>query len=142
MPGHDIGGLHGKLLREAPDGIVYADDQGIIRFWNTGAERIFGFTALEAVGCSLDLIVPEDLRQRHWEGFREVMSRGESRYAQGEALTVPALRKDGTRVTVEFTVVPIRDEDGEMRGLGAVVRDVTGRVEELERLKAMLAAIR
>ena len=139
MASGGTGRLHQRRLYDAPDAIVYADTEGIIRFWNIGAERIFGFSALEAVGCSLDLIVAEDLRQHYWESYREAMCLGVCRYAQGEVLIVPAQRKDGGRISAEFTAVPIRGSDGEMRGMGAVVRDVTGRYEKLERLKAMLA---
>lgn len=72
-----------SLVRDAPDGIVYADEAGVIRFWNRGAERIFGFTAAEAVGQSRDIIIPETVRVRHWEGYDQVMKTGVSRYGSG-----------------------------------------------------------
>src|SRR5579863_7306136 len=90
------------LVREAPDAVVYADGAGIIRFWNAGAERIFGFAESEAVGRSLDMIIPENLRARHWAGFGQTMQSGRSRYGAGDLLSVPALRKDGTRISIEF----------------------------------------
>ena len=98
--------LSETIIREAADAIVYADAEGAIRFWNAAAERIFGYAATEAIGQSLDIIIPEKLRGRHWEGYRQVMQTGQSRYGAGDLLAVPAQRKDGTRISVEFTIVP------------------------------------
>ena len=126
----------------AAEAIVAVDRAGAIRFWNPGAERLFGFAAAEAVGRSIDLIIPEPQRARHWAGFRRVMDTGESRYGQGDLLAVPGLRKDGARVSLEFTIVPLRDEEGRMEGMAAVLRDVTGRFEELRALRRELAAAR
>ena len=131
--------LFEAIVRETADAVVYADADGVIRFWNTGAERIFGQAAAEAVGRSLDLIVPERLRARHWEGFRQVMRTGKSRYGAGDLLAVPAQRKDGTRISVEFTVVPLRDSAGRMLGMAAILRDVTQRFNEMKALKEQLA---
>jgi PAS domain S-box-containing protein len=129
-----------KIVRAAADAIVYADAEGVIRFWNAGAERIFGYGAEEAVDQSLDLIIPERLRARHWAGFRQVMQTGKSRYGAGDLLAVPAQRKDGTRVSVEFTIVPLHDSAGRMLGMAAILRDVTQRFNELKALKEQLAA--
>jgi PAS domain S-box-containing protein len=129
------------LLSARSDAIVAADCEGIIRFWNPGAERIFGHTASDAVGRSLDLIIPERLRQRHWEGYRHTMSVGASRYAEGEVLAVPALRKDGRTISMEFTIVPLNDETGQMIGLAAIMRDVTRRFEELRELRRKLVEL-
>src|SRR5205085_11970167 len=90
------------LLGAASDAIVATDRDGIIRHWNSGAERIFGHTAAEAVGQSLDLIIPENLRARHWEGYRHVMQTGRSRYGEGDLLAVPGLPKDGSRGSRQF----------------------------------------
>jgi PAS domain S-box-containing protein len=132
--------LFESIVREAADAIVYADADGVIRFWNAGAERIFGYAAAEAVGQSLDLIIPERLRARHWEGFRQVMQTGQSRYGGGDLLAVPAQRKDGARVSVEFTIVPVRDGSGRMLGMAAILRDVTQRFNEMKALREQLAA--
>jgi PAS domain S-box-containing protein len=132
--------LFEAIIREAADAIVYADAAGVIRFWNSGAERIFGYAAAEAVGQSLDLIIPERLRARHWEGFRQVMRTGRSRYGAGDLLAVPAQRKDGARISVEFTIVPLRDAGGRMLGMAAILRDVTQRFNEMKALKEQLAA--
>src|ERR671936_2170538 len=113
------------LLASGADAIVATDRDGIIRHWNKGAERIFGHSAAEAVGQSLDLIIPEQLRERHWEGYRQVMRTGQSRYGEGDLLAVPGLRKDGSRVSLEFTVALIRDEAGQPVGIAAILRDVT-----------------
>ncbi|MBV8914574.1 MAG: PAS domain S-box protein [Acetobacteraceae bacterium] len=130
------------LLESAPDAIVYSDGEGVIRFWSAGAERLFGFAAAEAVGQSLDIIIPEPQRARHWAGYRQVMATGESRYGHGDLLAVPGLRKDGSRVSLEFTIVPMRDEAGRMEGMAAILRDVTKRFEEMRALRRELAAIR
>lgn len=122
------------LAREAPDAVIYADAGGRIRFWNHGAERIFGFRENEAVGQTLDIIVPEHLRKRHWEGFMRTIQTGKTRYGAGDVLEVPALRKDGSRATVEFSMLPFRDSAGTMLGIGVVLRDVTKRFEEMKRL--------
>ncbi|MCK6453231.1 MAG: PAS domain S-box protein [Alphaproteobacteria bacterium] len=135
MPSKKMEQFPQALVQLAPDAIIYADAEGIIRFWNAGAERVFGFTAREAAGRSLDLIIPENLRARHWAGYREVMLTGTSRYAADRLLAVPAIRKDGKRISVEFTLVPIKNDNGVMRGLGAIIRDVTERYEEMKRLK-------
>jgi PAS domain S-box-containing protein len=129
-----------RLLAGLSDAVVYADAKGVIRLWNDGAERIFGFGPAEAIGQSLDLIIPESLRQRHWTGFDQTMRTGESRYGAGDMLSVPALRKDGTRISVEFTIVPFRDAGGQMEGIAAVMRDVTARFEELRALRRQVAA--
>jgi PAS domain S-box-containing protein len=127
------------ILETEADAIVLADRDGAIRFWNPGAERLFGFTAAEAVGRSLDLIIPEPQRARHWAGYRQVMETGESRYGRGDILAVPGLRKDGTRVSIEFTIVPLRDAAGRMEGMAAILRDVTRRFEETRALRRKLA---
>src|SRR5947209_13866730 len=123
------------LLQTMSDAIIASDREGRITFWNPGAERIFGFSPAEAMGQSLDLIIPERLRDRHWTGYSEVMRTGESRYGHGDVLSVPALRKDGTRLSIEFTIVPLKDEAGAMVGVIATLRDVTARFEELRALR-------
>ena len=101
---------------------------------------MFGYTAAEAIGSSLDIIIPDSLCARHWHGYRETMRTGQTRYGDGQILAVPATRKDGTILSVEFTIVPFTDPAGRMRGIGAVMRDVTARFEELRALRKQLAA--
>ena len=132
-------GLGEALLHSASDAIIATDRGGRITFWNPGAERIFGFTAADAVGQSLDLIIPENLRARHWEGFRHTMETGTSRYGHGDLLSVPGLTREGRRISVEFTIVLLRDGMQAVTGTVAVMRDVTRRFEEVRALKRRLA---
>ena len=127
------------VLAARSDALVAADRDGIIRFWNPGAERVFGHSEADAVGQSLDLIIPERLRQRHWDGFRHTMATGQSRYGEGEMLSVPALRQDGATISVEFTIVPLKSDRGEMTGIIAIMRDATRRFEEMRTLRRKLA---
>jgi len=128
-----------RLVAGMSDAIVYADAEGVIRVWNRGATRIFGFAEAEALGRSLDIIIPENLRERHWQGYRATMRTGQSRYGDGQILSVPAVRKDGARVSVEFTIVPFTDKTGQMIGIAAIMRDATARFEELRALRRQLA---
>ncbi len=130
------------LLRDMPDALIVADAAGLIQFWNAGAERLFGFPAEEALGQSLDIIIPERLRARHWTGFHETMRTGRSRYGAGEILSVPALRKDGARLSVEFTIVPLHDPAGRMEGIAAIMRDGTARFEQVRALQKEIAALK
>lgn len=135
-------GLVEQLATLSPDAVVYADAEGKIRFWNQSATRIFGYDAAEALGQTLDLIVPERQRARHWEGYDRVMAGGASRYGEGEVLAVPAMRKDGIRISIEFTILPVHDDAGKMLGIAAFLRDVTPRFEELRALRRELAALK
>ncbi len=138
----DVDRFYRKLVRCTADAIIYADAEGLIGFWNAGAERIFGFSPAEAIGKSLDIIIPESLRERHWQGYRETVRSGKSRYGAGDLLAVPALRKDGTRISVEFTILLFHDRAGRTLGMAATLRDVTRRFEEMKALRAAVAAKR
>jgi PAS domain S-box-containing protein len=127
-----------RLVSGMSDAIIYADAEGVIRRCNRGATRIFGFAEEEALGRSLDIIIPESLRERHWQGFRGTMRTGESRYGDGQVLSVPAVRKDGARISVEFTIVPFISDSGQMIGIAAIMRDTTTRFEELRALRRQL----
>jgi PAS domain S-box-containing protein len=128
------------VLSARADAIVAADSNGVICFWNPGAERIFGYSGDEALGRSLDLIIPERLRQRHWEGYWKVMQTGQSRYGESDVLAVPALREDGAAISVEFTIVPLQ-EGGRLIAVVAIMRDVSKRFEETRALKRKLAEL-
>jgi len=130
------------LVDTAADAILVADASGTIRLWNSGAERIFGVTAEQAIGQSLNLIIPEKLRQRHWEGWGKVMESGVSRYGESELLRVPALRAGGQRISVEFSIVMLKDERGEIDGVAAILRDVTAQWELEKSLRTELEAYR
>ena len=136
------GGLLEHLAADCPDAVIYADAAGKIRFWNRSATRIFGYEVDEALGQTLDLIVPERLRARHWEGYERVMAGGESRYGEGDVLAVPAMRKDGSRISIEFTVLPVRGSAGTMLGIAAFLRDTTTRFEEFRALRREVAALK
>lgn len=130
--------LLGQLLQDSPDAILIADRDGVIRFWNSGAERMFGHTATEALGQSLDLIIPENLRARHWQGYFRVMNTGQTKYLT-ERLTSPGVRKDGSRLSLEFSMVLLRDEQGRIEGCATIMRDVTARWQKEKELKERLA---
>lgn len=136
-----LGGNLDRLLKQlnnnAPDAILISDREGVIRFWNSGAEQMFGHTAAEAVGQSLDLIIPENLRSRHWEGYWRVMASGETKYKTG-LLSSPGIRKDGSRVSLEFSMVLLRDEAGGMQGCASIMRDVTEQWKKEKGLKERL----
>ncbi len=133
--------IHERIVREAADAIVLAGPDGKITLWNPAAERLFGFTEAEAVGQSLDLIIPEKYRGQHWDGFHQVMRTGKTDYGD-QVLRVPALRKDGRRCSIAFTVGLLKKTDGQVEGIFAVMRDDTeafntqkalrDRVKELE----------
>jgi PAS domain S-box-containing protein len=129
-----------RLVAGMSDAIIYADAEGVIRQWNSGAARIFGLTDAEALGHSLDIIIPESLRARHWHGYRTTMQTGQSHYGNGQLLSVPAVRKDGSRISVEFTIVPFTNSAGQMTGIAAIMRDATARFEEMRALRKELAA--
>ena len=120
------GWLFRRIVEEMSEAVIFADREGVVRLWNRGAETMFGYSAAEALGQSLDLIIPERFRARHWDGYREVMATGVTSYGQ-RLLAVPAMRKDGQRISIEFSIALLKDERREVAGAVAVVRDVTAR---------------
>ncbi len=126
-----------QLVNDSPDAILVSDREGIIRFWNSGAEQIFGHSSVEAVGQSLDLIIPENLRARHWAGYRQVIASGETKYKTG-LLSSPGVRKDGSRVSLEFSMILLRDDAGRMQGCASIMRDVTERWKKEKEMKERL----
>jgi len=136
----DHGWLYQRIVEDSPIAILYADRDGKIRFWNAGAEAIFGYTSEEALGESLDLIVPEKQKARHWEGWARVMASGVTKYGR-DALAVPATKKDGSRISIEFNIVLLRAPTGELLGAAAMVQDVTVRWQQQKEMRARLAAL-
>lgn len=132
--------LYQQIIDQAPDAVLYADREGLIRLWNRGAELIFGYTPAEALGQSLDLIIPERLRGRHWEGYHRVMATGQSRYGT-DLLSVPAQHKDGRQLSTAFSIVMVKDDAGEPLGVAAILRDVTGAWQREKELKERIAAL-
>lgn len=134
------GWLFRRIVEEMPEAVIFADRQGVVRLWNRGAETMFGYSADEALGQSLDLIIPERFRARHWDGYRQVMATGVTSYGQ-RLLAVPAMRKDGQRISIEFSIALLKDERAEVAGAVAVVRDVTARWQAERELRGRLAVL-
>ena len=129
-----------QILEQAPDAVLFSDREGIIRFWNRSAELLFGFSQAQALGQSLDLIIPEKLRGRHWEGYHRVMATGETHYGS-KLLAVPAQRQDGSQLSSEFSIVMLRDPGGKVLGVAAIMRDISERWQQEKSLKARIAAL-
>lgn len=132
--------LSQRIVSDSNDAIMFADRQGSILLWNRGAEKMFGYSESEVLGQSLDLIIPENLRGRHWEGYFRVMESGESHYSV-DLLSAPALRKDGTRISTEFSMVLVKGDDGKVLGVAAVIRDVSARWQREKELKERIRVL-
>jgi PAS domain S-box-containing protein len=117
------------ILEQTTDALVYSDIQGNIALWNAAAQALFGFAASEAIGQSLDLIIPEHLRAAHWSGFRRALESGSTRLAGRPSLT-RAIHKSGAKLYVEMTFALVKDGTGTVVGSVAVARDATERVQE------------
>ena len=130
-----------RLVASSSDAIIVADPQGQIIVWNQAAEAMFGYQADEALGHTLDLIIPERLRARHWDGYHNTMRTGATRYAT-DLLAVPGLRHDGTRISLEFRVTLLAGPDGQPEAIAAILRDVTSRWQADQELRRELAELR
>ena len=130
--------LFRQIIEGSPEAVILGDAKGIIRLWNAGAQAIFGFTAEEAIGQSMDIIIPERLRGRHWDGYRKVMATGVSRYGSGDLLAVPAITKDGRTISIEFTIQMLKGPAGEILGPVATIRDVTKRFQREKEMSRRL----
>lgn len=129
-----------QLLKAIGDGVVVADASGNIIFWNAAAERIFGFTEQEAMGRSLDLIIPERQRQRHWDGYHKTMDTGQTRYGH-DLLRVPALHKEGRPLSIAFTVAMLYTPDQKVSAIVAIVRDETTRWTDERDMRKRIAEL-
>jgi len=132
--------LADRILDGSPDAVVVCDPSGQVRFWNPSAERIFGFPRREAVDASLDLIIPERLRSRHWAGWNAAMKTGATSYGEGQLLAVPALHKDGRQISIEFSIQLLKDANDRIEWVVAIIRDVTERYNREKALRAELNA--
>ncbi|MBS1695968.1 MAG: PAS domain S-box protein [Actinobacteria bacterium] len=132
--------LAAAVVKESPEAIVVSDPDGIIRLWNDGATRIFGFTAADALGQNLDLIIPEKQRARHWKGYDHTMATGTTKYGD-KLLSVPALHRDGHRLSIEFSVALLRDHSGTIVGISAIMREVSERRSAEMALRSRLAEL-
>ena len=129
-----------QLLKAIGDGVVVADAKGDIIFWNAAAERIFGFSEQEAIGKSLDLIIPERQRQRHWDGYHKTMDTGQTRYGH-DLLRVPALHKEGRPLSIAFTVAMLHTPDHKVSAIVAIVRDETARWTDERDMRRRIAEL-
>jgi PAS domain S-box-containing protein len=119
-----------SILEQIADAVIYADRLGTIRRWNQAAASLFGYSATEALGQNLDLIIPEHLRARHWRGFEAAMANGVVRL-QGRPTLTRATHRTGSKLYVEMTFALVNgDYEGPPIGAVAVARDVTERVEK------------
>jgi len=132
--------LSQRIITQVPDGVIFADREGVIRLWNGGAEAIFGHKAEEALGQSLDLIIPERFRDAHWKGFDAALARGTSKYGR-EALVSRSIRKDGASIYVELAFAVLKDDRGQAQGAVATVRDVTARYNQERTMRQRLAEL-
>ena len=129
-----------QLVQVVGDAIVVADPQNVITLWNSGAQAMFGYSAAEAVGQPLDIIIPERLRARHNEGYAKTMETGQTKYGS-DLLKVPAAHKDGRNMSIAFTVALLHGDGGEVTGIVAVIRDETVRFQEDRQLRRRLAEL-
>ncbi len=118
--------LYQAIVEQAPDAIIFADRDGLIRVWNRAAEEVFGYTAAEVSGRSLDLIIPERLRSAHWVGFRRAMDSGKTKYA-GRVLATRSAHKNGSKLYLDLSFSLIRSANGALAGALAIGRDCSDR---------------
>jgi len=128
------------LVGAIGDALVVSDVQGKVIVWNSGAERLFGWSAQEALGQRMDMIVPERLRQRHWEGYDKSMQTGHTKYAH-DVLRVPAVDKSGRAMSIAFTVFMLFGPDGKPSACGSVIRDETDRFAQDRALRQRVAEL-
>lgn len=129
-----------QLVSVVGDAIVVCNASGTITLWNPAAEYIFGYTESEALGQSLDLIIPERLRQRHWEGYQKTMETGQTRYGH-DVLRVPAVNKAGQSLSISFTVALLYSDDKKITGIASIIRDETAKFAEDRALRKRLAEL-
>ena len=122
------------------DAVIVSDVAGRVVVWNAAAERLFGWTEAEAMGQRMDMIIPERLRQRHWEGYDKSMQTGQTRYAH-DVLRVPAVDKSGRAMSIAFTVFMLFGPDGKPTACGSVIRDETARFTEERALRKRLVEL-
>ncbi len=134
------GALSQAIVDQAPDAIIFADRDGIIGLWNRGAERIFGYAAVDALGASLDLIIPERFRRAHWEGFHRAIDTGLTKYPD-RVLTTRSAHRNGSKLYVDLSFGLVTDDSGAILGALAIGRDCTARYAADAALRSRLAAL-
>ena len=115
--------MHSEVIEQASEAVLFADANEIIKIWNKKAELVFGYTSEEAIGRPLAIIIPDRFLSRHQDGYKGVIKTGVTAY-DGKILSVPAKRKDGSTISIEFSVSIIQ-EKGEILGVLAIIRDTT-----------------
>jgi PAS domain S-box-containing protein len=128
------------IVENSPVAIIYADEAGVVRLWNRGAEEIFGWKQEEALGRSMDFIIPEKYRVRHWEGYFRTMKTGTTKYGR-TLLAVPALTKSGGTISIEFNVLLLKSASGATVGIAAFLMDVTARRQKDMELRKRIATL-
>lgn len=136
----DHAALSQAIVEQTPEAVIFADRDGSIRLWNPGAQALFGHSAAEAIGQSLDIIIPEHLRRAHWDGFDHAMKTGEARHP-GEVRTTRSMHKDGRKLYVDLTFTLIRDSGGTVIGALSIGRDCTARHLEGVALRKRIAEL-
>src|SRR5574343_432566 len=119
--------LSERILACMSEAVIHADRQGLIELWNPAAEAMFGHPAAEAIGQSLDIIIPERLRAAHWRGFHAAIASGNMRL-NGRPTVTRAVHRSGATLYVEMSFALVGSADGEIIGSVAVARDVTERI--------------
>jgi PAS domain S-box-containing protein len=127
-----------RILDGSPDAVMICDPAGVVRYWNAAAERLFGVPRGDALGASMDFIIPEHLRARHWAGWNLTMQTGATKYGDGQLLAVPALHTDGRQLSIEFSIQLLKDPDSRIEWVVACIRDVTERYRRERALRAEL----
>lgn len=132
--------VYRRIVEQTTDAVIFADRKGLIRIWNRGAEAVFGFPAAEALGQSLDIIIPEELRKRHWEGYNRAIEAGRTRLGS-RVLVTRGLHRDGSRLYVDLSFAVIVDDEGRAEGALAIGRNVTERYLADRALKKRVAEL-
>ena len=129
-----------EIVENSQDAIVLTNADGVIQIWNLGANKMFGYSPEEAVGQTLDIIIPDRFRDSHWDGFNNTMATGHSKYEE-DMLSVPAIKKDGSRISIEFTIVMSKDDQGIPTGIAAIIRDVSERRQQDKQMQDRVAEL-
>ena len=128
------------LVAALGDAVMVCDAAGAITLWNPACERMFGHTEAEVMGKTMDMIIPERLRKRHWEGYEKTMATGITKYGT-DVLRVPAVDKAGNSLSIAFTVAMLYGADGKVNAIASIIRDETSRFAEERALKKRVAEL-
>ncbi|MDB5775183.1 MAG: hypothetical protein JWP38_1316 [Herbaspirillum sp.] len=132
--------LSKAIVDQAPDAIIFADRDGLIRIWNSGAERIFGHKASDVIGGGLDVIIPERLSQAHHNGFNHAMATDRMKYVN-KVLTTRSMHKDGSKLYIDMSFGMVHDAEGNILGALAIARDITERFANESAQRARIAEL-